>query len=637
MSQNKACDLCRLKKIKCSRGQPRCQTCTLFQADCHYSNRARRKRLVQRSKETFGGITLPVFDYAAGINGNEPEPSDHSIPNQENFALTTNGTISKNIEKPEDGEESVQRRLKLLEEKIDLLLDIATETSEFKRENKAIELPSLVTQIKDAESIVIKHRQGSPVDNTPTRILNVESLFPPQLPDWEKAFHDIPKKEVAHELVTSYFQHVNWWWPTFVYNDFMYEFERLYAFGFHSNNAWLISFYSILALSSIRKRLGNSKTLAESLFSTAWVFVQKSDFFLTPSIDKVQALIVMTQYAAYLSSSSLCRTLCGQACLMAQQLNLHRKQSTDVEPEKAESWKRIFWMCYILDKNISLIFGTPSVFNDKDIDCNLPDSKYELLFGVQSGGDLIFVPTVSLTIIQSEIRNRLYSVKSPTQMAAREKIIIPIHQKLKAWEENLPSEIKMYHEMLLNNTFSPTISLSDRFEFLTFAGMEVYFSYLNTLIILHRPSSSTENRRICINAAREAVQLLKNRLNIDLRVNVKADPLWIFLYCPFTPFLIIFNNLVHETDTETDSETLLNDLDLLHVIYDFFMEMEPVSDVALELVKIADKLLRVAKEVCSAKNNDVTDSTFKDIVEGFELNDLNSWDFDRVTNVMRNL
>ncbi|EPX71674.1 transcription factor [Schizosaccharomyces octosporus yFS286] len=634
MVQNKACDLCRLKKIKCSRAQPRCQTCTLFQSECHYSNRSRRNKLVQKDKErSLLDISLPSSLYSSRISDDSPEIIDYSISVKQ--PSTANKVSCKTCTgEPRNDIEKVHTRLKFLEEKVDLLLDIATENSEAKNENKVIELPSLITQIRNAESIVFQHRPKNFMDDSHPHILNMECLFPPLLPRWDNAFQEVPMRETALELITSYFQHVNWWWPTFILDDFMYEFESFYLYGFHTNNAWLISFYSILALSCIRKRLNSSKKLSEAFFSTAWVYAQNFDFFLSPQIDKVQALIVMTQYAAYLSDSSLCRALCGQACLMAQQLNLHKKPSDSLKPEIKESYKRIFWMCYILDKNISLVFGTPSAFHDNDINCELPDSKFEHLFGVHKGGDSIFIPTVSLTIIQSEIRTRLYSVKSPKQMAAREKFVSPIHQKLIQWEESLPNEIKLFQEMLLNNKFSLSISQSDRFEYLTFAVMEVSFSYLNTIIVLHSSCSQKENQQLCIKAAREAVKLLKSRLNVDLRINVKADPLWMFLYCPFTPFLVIFDNLF--LDTEMDSETLLSDLELLHVIYDFFLEMGPISRVALKLVTIVEKFLKVAKETFCAKNSNITETAIKDTVEGFELDDFNNWDLDGISSLLRN-
>lgn len=59
-------------------------------------------------------------------------------------------------------------------------------------------------------------------------------------------------------------------------------------------------------------------------------------------------------------------------------LGLHRR-SLDLYPPnrpnyaKTQSERRLFWSAYVLDKQISALFGRPNRWNDEMIDQQLPD------------------------------------------------------------------------------------------------------------------------------------------------------------------------------------------------------------------------------------------------------------------------
>lgn len=51
-------------------------------------------------------------------------------------------------------------------------------------------------------------------------------------------------------------------------------------------------------------------------------------------------------------------------------LGLHRRLPTltKTSPAEAEMQRRVFWSCYCLDRQISIILGRPFAISDRDID-----------------------------------------------------------------------------------------------------------------------------------------------------------------------------------------------------------------------------------------------------------------------------
>jgi hypothetical protein len=49
-------------------------------------------------------------------------------------------------------------------------------------------------------------------------------------------------------------------------------------------------------------------------------------------------------------------------------LGLHRKSQKRRSPLEYEMCKRVFWTCYCLDRQVSIILGRPFAIADRDID-----------------------------------------------------------------------------------------------------------------------------------------------------------------------------------------------------------------------------------------------------------------------------
>ena len=62
----------------------------------------------------------------------------------------------------------------------------------------------------------------------------------------------------------------------------------------------------------------------------------------------------------------------NQACFVAKSMGLHRQKYIDIEltPEDIDSRRRIFWCLFTIDKDVSLLSGTPP--NLHHYDCDVP-------------------------------------------------------------------------------------------------------------------------------------------------------------------------------------------------------------------------------------------------------------------------
>lgn len=488
---------------------------------------------------------------------------------------------------------SLSNRIFKVEEKLDLILSLLKNSSEPLDRTERKDFPSLAMQIRDANSLVnTKLKEYSRRFELPSQKTSFDDLFSSTFPNFDAAFKDIPDKEWAFENVQWYFRYINCWWPVFYEKDFMDEYECLYRDRNQVKGAWLVSFYSVLALAASRSKAGKDQKLAESFFSTSWYLIQKPGFFLTPQLEKIQALLIMIQFAAHVSLHTLCKALCGQACLMIRDLNLHRESANaDFSNKDAELRRRVFWICYIFEITTSLVFGTPSVLSDMDIDCEHPNYEYGRYFSEMPTGDLIFSSEVSLTILKNEVRTKVYSRTNTSNARNREKAIWQIHEKLLCWERALPIELRQYFIALTENA-----QIYEELDFekqrLFSACIEVYLSYCNTLIFLHRLNESVEGANICLDTARRAINVLKFFFIIPIAKNVCY--LWVFLYCPFTPFLVLFSNIVNGKEPSTD--IAFEDLNRMYSVNRFFVKLRDIGgDLAEKLASVTENFIHAAE------------------------------------------
>lgn len=207
---------------------------------------------------------------------------------------------------------------------------------------------------------------------------------------------------------------------------------------------------------------------------------------------------------------------------------MHRKGTFfQLDPVEAQQRQRVFWVIYILDKDISLRAGRPAVINDDDISLELPDEEPEDGLGMadMNGKKVnLFRNFIQFSKISSKVYLRLYSATAAKQSDGELlNTIGGLDEELEDWRMSMPEEVRPGCGITIPEgpTLLPVVVL--------------HFAYYNCLTTIHRMSihhgywtnrlsdfaiqglnPSPLNPRvflsasICVNAARDSLNLCKH-------------------------------------------------------------------------------------------------------------------------------
>ena len=211
----------------------------------------------------------------------------------------------------------------------------------------------------------------------------------------------------------------------------------------------------VLALASqfqhrrVRDEKGDSGSWG--YFQTAFALVGQL-MTMHVTLWSIQALLGMALVIEGTPSQGPLSLLVSGALKLGHRMGLHRRcQNPDIGAAEVEERKRIFWIAYSLDKDVSLRMGQPSTQDDDDMDVELPSE-----FGSSSPylGKPIqttyFTFRARLAMIQGEIYKRLYSVRA-SKAAVVERIVAAsaLEAMLQSWRATVPTEfMQEYHEPL---------------------------------------------------------------------------------------------------------------------------------------------------------------------------------------------
>lgn len=144
--------------------------------------------------------------------------------------------------------------------------------------------------------------------------------------------------------------------------------------------------------------------------------------------------------------------LLSTALRLAQVLGIHRSDSEfyrNSTPREALQRKRVFWIAYILDRDIAIRIRQVPIQQDSDISIELPPEQPDADFagfvdpyGDHQHGFNIFRAQAELSQIQGHIYESLFSVRSQ-QLSAGEKAASrqSIRLSIKEWKGRIPATL----------------------------------------------------------------------------------------------------------------------------------------------------------------------------------------------------
>lgn len=167
----------------------------------------------------------------------------------------------------------------------------------------------------------------------------------------------------------------------------------------------------------------------------------------------IQVLIGMVHLLQGVHDLQPALILIGTTIRLAHRLGLHdRAASSGLSPELERQRACVFWLAYVLDKDLSIRSSTPSVQQDDDIDLDLPlpsrvdgDDRNTLVGDVstESGNAHMnyFLCRIQLAVIEGGIYDYLLSTRSKKRsLTEREGAVDSVRSALKQWKATVPPE-----------------------------------------------------------------------------------------------------------------------------------------------------------------------------------------------------
>ncbi|KAL2075174.1 hypothetical protein VTL71DRAFT_116 [Oculimacula yallundae] len=430
----KACDMCRKKKIKCEPTGQTCVQCIRYKTLCHFTpistKRAARKPAGHKRVE-------------------ELEKRLKSM--EESLKRAT----AKLQQPPSTGqsEQSLVRR--------EVPMQVLSE------EVVGWGSPSFIGHLveNDPMDLVVNTPWDTPLPQDLDTTYSYGALIstrsgPASVPMWNdrpvtdmfarKIFKPLPPKEEMLELISISLQGFNEAFPLFeeaFFIDKLNDPETSIQ-----DPAFWAALNVILAMAN-RFRIAIS-TADELDESETWKYFQNAlsvvnqIMLLPPSLLSIKALLGMAILIQGTPNPAPYAFLNNAAMKMAQQLNLHRvvrNQIPALSATQVEERKRIFWIAYSMDKDISLRTGQPPVQDDDDMDVQLP----EYCTHKANSANLFFRLRIKLALIQGKIYKKLLSVRASKQsVAERVSAVRSLEASLQTWKTSVPPEYQQEYTML---------------------------------------------------------------------------------------------------------------------------------------------------------------------------------------------
>lgn len=274
--------------------------------------------------------------------------------------------------------------------------------------------------------------------SSPWNLTSAKSVSAP------KIVQALPPRDKALKLIEKSFDGFHSAYPIFDQASFLSKFESLDIN--RSDTGWWACLNVVLALTH---RFEGSTGSEKHEDLEAWGFFQNalavSNQLVTmhSTLASVQALLGMALVLQGTPNQGPVSLLTSSAIKLAQRMGLHRRcQDTGLSAAEIEERKRVFWVAYALDKDISLQTGQPPTQDDDNMDVEFPFENCSALNHPGESNNMDFFNfRVRLALIQGQIYSRLCSVKATRQtpceriLAARE-----LDSMLRAWRATVPTD-----------------------------------------------------------------------------------------------------------------------------------------------------------------------------------------------------
>ncbi|KAE9392720.1 hypothetical protein BT96DRAFT_924543 [Gymnopus androsaceus JB14] len=326
---------------------------------------------------------------------------------------------------------------------------------------------------------------------------------------------EFPPDDLMADLVDLYFVYFNQLMPI-VHPEGLHHRDR--CFG-----GLLLVMCAVGARFSNDPRVFEENSTSEQ--SIGWKYMRQiqplNRSFVEPaSVYDIQMYTLYVAFTGPTTTPDMCWILISVGVRLIQDVGAHRKHRGHLRPSvETESWKRAFWVMYVMDIFASSFLGRPRSMVQDDFDVDLPiecDEEYwehtdpELAFQQPPGKPstmsywICFLKThdyhgIGYAINQSD----MYSAMGLSKLAWHEKIVAELDSLLNKWIDEIPEHLK----------WDPNRENMEHFQQSTM----LYITYYWIQILVHRPFISGPGEdsllnfpslAICCNASRSCISLI---------------------------------------------------------------------------------------------------------------------------------
>ncbi|KAL2157221.1 hypothetical protein VTH06DRAFT_6357 [Thermothelomyces fergusii] len=426
-------------------------------------------------------------------------------------------------------------------------------------------------------------------------------------------FRDLPPKPEALSLLKDYFENFNCIFPLFHQPTFMHLVERQYSNDPYTGSGWWASLNVALAIAHRLRVMSNLVPQEED--EKAWGYMKNAMAVFSElamrntDLLSVQALLGMSLFMQGTPNPQPSFLLIATAIRLAHTIGLHKRGTNfNLNPIEIEQRKRVFWIAYMLDKDLCLRSGRPPAQDDNDMNVELPDADPadgigNIPLADGKGKMNLFRVMCELAIVESKVYTRLYSTKAAKQSDGELlNAIGELDKELEEWKDRIPIDFRPEHEIKASHT--PLI----------LHIVMLHFNYYNCLTTIHRMSihhgywtsrlsnfairglnARPLNPRIfssaalCTSAARASISLLKYIPQGDFSC------VWMVLYFPVSALVTLFGHILQNPlDPRARSDTKL-----MNVVVNFLSTLgqEAETGGVHRMLGVCSEFERIAKVV----------------------------------------
>ncbi|KAF3490488.1 C6 transcription factor [Arthroderma uncinatum] len=575
----RACDMCRKKKIKCDGKMPKCSHCINYKSECIFTQVEKKRNPPKGAK------------YIEGL--------ENRLGRMESL-LRLSGLLSEN--------DAGKTDLGVLEKR---LADRAASPGSQQSQSQ----PQLQPQLQPQQSQPPKSSTvpksynafmgsvASPSNSTPRGDFNTSPRTSPAAGTPDSHKESEAEVDSLSDMMCSL--------VTNSCGETRYIVEKQYSRDPYEGSGWWASINVALAIAHRLRVMSNLAPQEED--KKAWLYLKNAMGVLTEltmrntDLLSVQALLGMALFLQGTPNPQPSFFLVAAGIRLSHSIGLHKRCSGfGLNPVELEQRKRVFWIAYILDKDICLRSGRPPVQDDDDMNVELPsedppDNIGNVPLSDGKGKINLFRLMCIFATIESKVYRQLYSTKSSRQSDGELlNTIGELDHELEEWKNSIPLDFRPEHE--IKTTHRPLI----------LPIVVLHFAYYNCLTTIHRMSvhhgywtSRLSNYAIqglnarplnprvfssavlCVSAARASINLIKYIPQGDFAC------VWLILYFPISSLVTLFANILQNPlDARARS-----DVKLMNLVVNFLsmLATDESNGSVKRMLSVCSEFERIAK------------------------------------------